>query len=215
MIKQIDKEDKIKLNKTRRHILLKDVMDLCTEDQLKKLKKASIMKDGKKISFDEIDFNKDCLFITNSDLLPSISCLGLLNINHMDVRDSSLTGTQSRLLVSYMLATAADAKLAQVMNDLSDSDPDSWRLGNYSSKDLIIWNMSTYLGTGTEKDTNTISSSVSSIHAMRKFIGKRDWMFFTGTEKQFKDLFNIQIEDTYIVNTPIVKSNTSKEVDLF
>lgn len=200
------------LNKTRRNIQLQKVIDLISTGQKEAFNKAEVYKDGVKINLMDIDFNQDLIFITDTDFLGIISYCGLIKLNKININDDSTTGLRSRIRTNYMIVSAADARFAMLAYDLSEFDPDGWRIENYSNKDLILWNLPKLLGTGTDKDTSSILNSINSLYDMRRFNRKLNWMFFTGTEQEFQKIYNIQNIPVYIVKVRgyINNTNTSK-----
>lgn len=200
-------EDIIKLNRDRLDLHLKKLKDLSYDGQKGLLTTSVITKDDKVVKLNDIDFKDDCVFISNSDILSVLSYVGIILLNNIDLKDTTLTGTKSRITSTYMVVTANDAKLAYVSSGLTEFDPDGWRLENYVLHDLVIWNLPKILGVGTEKDTNTIINSINSLYEMRKFNNKINWMFFVGSEKEFNDIYgSVGLFNKYVIKTKEVGS---------
>ena len=196
------REEMITLNRKRLNLTLKKLKDLSYVGQKELLSKASFHLNGHKIDFKDIDFTKDCIFISKLDLLSVLSYVGLIRLNNVDINDDTSTGLRSRISTDYMLITANDAKMAYVSYDLTEFDPDGWRLENYLKKDLVIWSLPRILGSGTDRDTTTIINSINSIYEMRRFNNKINWMFFLGTEEEFKSIYNLNgLFNTYTIES--------------
>lgn len=209
------REEIIKLNKDRLGLKLKKLKDISYEGQSDLLKKAKFYHNDALVEFRDIDFTEDLIFVSQVDLLSVISYVGLLRLNKVDLNDTTLTGVRSRVSTEYMIITANDAKMAYVSYDLNEFDPEGWFLENYSKKDLVLWNLPKILGSGTERDSNTIMNSINSIYEMRRFNNKLNWMFFIGTEQEFNSLYRLSIKSkVYVVETtPLI--NKSKGGNIF
>lgn len=199
----------LELNKKRLLTSVQDIVTLITKSQKEAMKTVEIYHNNKKIQLNQIDFNTDCLFLTDQDMLGIISYYGLLTINNIKLNDTSFSGEHSTVKQNYMIVSAADARQAMFAYDLSDIDPTSWKLENYLAKDLIIWNLSKTLGTGSDKDSTSITNSVKSTYEVRRFNNKHNWLFFTGTDQEFKNIFKLEnIPNIYVIKT---KKSTIKQ----
>lgn len=210
------KEELIKLNKVRRDLSLKPILNLITSGQRSAFKSIKVYKDNVLVDIDAIDFTKDCTFIMRIDVMPILIYLGMLKINKVDLKDDTTTGLRSRIRTQYMIASPEDAKTAHLQLDYQyDEAPESWFLNNYFIKDLVIWNVPRLIGMGTEKDLNTSVNSMNSLYEQRRIHGKLNWVFFIGTKKDFNEKVGLPCEsDVYELRTEgqiINKSNTVKK----
>lgn len=216
----LTREDILELNKQRRNLYLNKIIEQIGTGQKESIKKMKVFHNNKEIQFNEIDFTKDCVFITPIDLLGIISYYGLLRINKVDIKDDTITGDRSRIKTNYMIVTALDAKVAHHASDLTEDDLEGWFLENYSRKDLVIWSFQHNLGTGTLKESTTIINSVRSLYETRKYGHKLNWMFYIGNETDFIQTFGLPPINTYILSMTgvvhksgfISKPKTSEEV---
>lgn len=188
------------LNRNRRALQLKSIVNLLTQDQVKKILTAKIFFNSKLIKRSEVDFTKSCIFIMDYDFIGVLSYIGINSINHVNINDDSLSGNNSSIRTSYMIAESSDARYSIMAYDLSDNDPESWFKENYYKKDLIIWRLSKIIGTGTDKDRQSSIDSIKSILEQRQFTHKLDWFFFIGTEQEFTRLYDLKLP-IYIVKS--------------
>lgn len=210
------KEEIIKLNSVRMDLSLGKIKRLSYKGQRELFESSVIYENNKKITFNDIDFSSDCVFISNVDLLSVISYIGLIKVNHVDMKDDTLTGLRSQIRTSYMIVTSNDAKMAYVSYGLVETDPDGWYLENYSNKDIVMWSLPKILGSGTDRDSNTIMNSINSLYELRRFNNKLNWMFFIGTEKEFNDIYRLSVRpNIYRIETKSLINNSSKGADVF
>lgn len=181
-------EERIKLNKIRRDLSLKQILNLITESKRKAFKSIKVYKDGVQVSFDSINFKQDCTFIMKIDVMALVTYLGLIKINNVDLKDDTITGTRSRIRTQFMIASPEDAKTAHMQFDYNiDEAPEAWFLNNYFSKDLVIWNIPQLIGMGTDRDAATSINSMNSLYEQRRIHGKLNWVFFNGTLKDYNE----------------------------
>lgn len=181
-------EERIKLNKIRRDLSLKQILNLITESKRKAFKSIKVYKDGVQVSFDSINFKQDCTFIMKIDVMALVTYLGLIKINNVDLKDDTITGTRSRIRTQFMIASPEDAKTAHMQFDYSiDEAPEAWFLNNYFSKDLVVWNIPQLIGMGTDRDAATSINSMNSLYEQRRIHGKLNWVFFNGTLKDYNE----------------------------
>lgn len=202
MITPLSNDDITKLNVTRRNLLLQDIIGLIETGQKEAFSKAKIFHNGKEIKFLDIDFKHDAVFIMNNNLMGIISYCGLLILNNIDIKDTSLSGHKSRVNTSYMFTTSNDARLALNASVITEDDPDCYRVEKYYIKDLVLWNLADHLGTGTDRDKASLAYSTVTLLNERKMYKKLNWLFFTGTKQEYLDIYGD-------LNIPIYEISTS------
>lgn len=189
MITPLTKQDISNLNVTRRNLRLGNIIDLIKTGQKEAFTKAKVFHDGKEIKFMDIDFTKDCVFITNNDLTGIISYCGILILNNINLNDTTLSGHQSIIQTDYMLSSSNDARLALNASVVNDDDPDCYRIEKYYNKDLVIWNLANHLGTGTDRDKASLAYSTVTLLNERRMYKKLNWLFFIGPKDEYQNTY--------------------------
>lgn len=204
--------DLVELNKTRLKLQLQVINNEVKPGDTEAIKKFKVYFHGKQIGFEEIDFNKDCVFICPIDLLGLIGQFGLLKLNNISLHDTSTTAKHSTIRTTYMIVKSDEAKYARLDNEYQDVEeiPEQFRPTNFIYKDLVLWRLVLDAGLGSDLTMYRITQSLIE---NRNYSNKLNWMFFIGTEDQFISSYKLTTPyNLYVLACDIKQQATLNEV---
>lgn len=195
------------LNITRLKVQLEKIREEIKPGDSSIIKQFKIYHKGREINSSEIDFTQDCIFICDYDFLGILGYFGLLKVNKVSFEDYSTTAIHSRIRTNYMIVNSTEAKYARLDNEYQEVEdiPESFRPTNFISKDIVLWRLVIDPGIG---KASTMYDVVKSLVMDRFYRNKLNWIFFIGTEEQFKETYNLENDNTYLITNLIPKRQT-------
>ena len=215
----MNQEDNAKKNVDRVNIRLRPILVGLTKKQKENFKKYKILLDNTECTLEDINFKESAIFICKENFASYISYYGMLKVNNIVYPDYSLSGINSMISKSFMIADSKDIRYSKIPLDafyLEDRDgliPDSWNGINYKKKDIIIWRLSSSVGIG---DNEKMYNGCFSWIEERYIDGKLDWIFYTGSFDSFKseyeDILNLGLPLYNIVQSGELTKKKKSEI---
>lgn len=209
-------DDFAKLNTRRIKYQLNSFFQELTPEILAFCKNMVIYdKNKKKVSLDDIDFNKSCIFVCDYNILPYVSIYALEKINNVLVPDPTPSGEYSRIRTNYVVALSTEIRYSKL--DLTSVEleevPEMYKPTTYLYKKLCIWRWTKDVGQGDNESMYRFCNE--RLHERLNF-NLMDWVFFEGSLSEFNSTYKTFLPiPVYEVlkkgSKPRVITNTSKD----